>query len=35
MELFNGGQIALSNIPTLSIEEFRNNILDRCHEDAR
>ena len=35
MELFNGGQISLSNIPTLSVEEFRAKILESCHDDAR
>ena len=35
MELFNGGQISLSNIPTLAFEEFREQILNRCHDDAR
>ena len=35
MELFNGGQISLSNIPALAVEEFRNQILNRCHEGAR
>ncbi len=28
MELFNGGQISLSNIPTLAVEEFRDQILE-------
>jgi Ni,Fe-hydrogenase III large subunit len=35
MELFNGGQISLSNIPALAVEEFRGHVLNRCHEDAR
>ena len=35
MELFNGGQISLSNIATLSVEEFRARVLNRCHDDAR
>ncbi len=35
MELFNGGQISLSNIPVLTQQGFRARILDRCHEDAR
>ena len=35
MELFNGGQISLSNIPTLSVEEFRSRILKSCRDDAR
>jgi len=35
MELFNGGQIPLSKISTLGLEEFRTQILNRCHADAR
>jgi hypothetical protein len=35
MGLFNGGQIALSDIATLGCEEFRAQILNRCHDDAR
>ena len=35
MRLFNGGQISLSNIVTLSVEEFRTRVLNRCHDDAR
>jgi len=35
MELFNGGQIPLSNIPTLSLDEFRKQILNRCHDEDR
>lgn len=35
MELFNGGQISLSNIRTLAVDGFRSQVLDRCHEDAR
>lgn len=35
MGLYNGGQIQLSNIPTLGTEEFRNKILRSCREDAR
>lgn len=35
MELFNGGQISLSNISTLGFEEFRSRILESCHDDAR
>jgi Ni,Fe-hydrogenase III large subunit len=35
MQLYNGGQIHLSNIPTLAVEEFRQQILGACHDDAR
>ncbi len=35
MNLFNGGHILLSKIPTISVEEFRNKVLGLCHEDAR
>jgi len=35
MELFNGGQISLSNIPVLAVEEFRSQILESCHGSAR
>jgi len=35
MELFNGGHISLSHIPTLAVEEFRTKILKSCREDAR
>jgi Ni,Fe-hydrogenase III large subunit len=35
MELFNGGQISLSNIPTLALEEFRAHILGSCQQGAR
>ena len=34
MELFNGGQISLSHIPILAVEEFRSQILGSCHDDA-
>lgn len=35
MELFNGGQISLSHIPILAVEEFRSQILGSCHDAAR
>jgi Ni,Fe-hydrogenase III large subunit len=35
MQLFNGGQISLSNIPEFSVDEFRKQILGACREDAR
>jgi len=35
MQLFNGGQISLSNIQTLATQEFRSKIINRCHGDAR
>ena len=35
MQLFNSGQISLSNIPMLSIEEFRSQILGSCNEGGR
>jgi len=35
MDLFNGGQIPLSNVPILAVEEFRNQILESCHGSAR
>lgn len=35
MELFNGAQTALSNIPLLGMEDFRHRILEGCRQDAR
>lgn len=35
MELFNGANIELNNVPTLTIKEFRWEVMRRCHGDAR
>ena len=35
MELFNGGNIPLKDIPVLAEKEFREEVLLRCREDAR
>ena len=35
MELFNGGNILLSDIPVLTAKEFREQVILRCRTDAR
>ena len=35
MQLYNGGQISLSNMPLVAINDFRARILERCSTDAR
>ena len=35
MELFNGGNISLKDIPVLAEKEFREEVILRCREDAR
>ncbi|MFA6357904.1 MAG: hydrogenase [Candidatus Omnitrophota bacterium] len=35
MELFNGGNIALTDVPLLTAQEFRAEVIRRCRLDAR
>jgi len=35
MELFNGGHIAVREVPVLAEKEFREEVLLRCHDGAR